>query len=398
MKKKRTLLHNKTTRRITAALLSFALVTSLSTGLGKGFSKTAQAAVTLHNPTYDSGVKEVAPDTQDVTGKLHNPAYDAVTDTAEWDCVWFGSYWQSDTNGDGVADQNDEKEPIKWRVLSVDGDDVFLLADKNLDVKPYNETDTDVAWESCSLRSWLNGYGSASNVCDTDYTGENFIDAAFSTAEQAAIKTTNVINENNPYNDTEGGNDTMDKIYLLSIAEASNPAYGFDSELAEDSGSRESLNTAYMAGQDMQAVGEADWWWLRSPGDISRWRLAAYVNYNGYGDFTGSSVIYDFAVRPALHLTLSSFTPLSYAGTVKSTDTATWDCVWFGNYWQSDTNGDGVAEQNDTKEPIKWRVLSVDGDDVFFAGRYQSGCETIQYRVRGCYMGDMYSPQLVKRL
>ena len=25
----------------------------------------------------------------------------------------------------------------------------------------------------------------------------------------------------------------------------------------------------------------------------------------------------------------------------------TWDCVWFGNYWQEDTNGDGKADIND---------------------------------------------------
>ena len=39
----------------------------------------------------------------------------------------------------------------------------------------------------------------------------------------------------------------------------------------------------------------------------------------------------------------------------------TWDCVYFGNYWQNDTNGDGKADQNDNKQPIKWRVLSVNG-------------------------------------
>ena len=55
-----------------------------------------------------------------------------------WDCVYFGNYWQNDTNGDGKADQNDNKQPIKWRVLSVNGDDAFLLADQNLDAQPYN--------------------------------------------------------------------------------------------------------------------------------------------------------------------------------------------------------------------------------------------------------------------
>lgn len=165
--------------------------------------ETAQAAVTLQKPTYDS-----------------------ATDTATWDCVWFRNYWQSDTNGDGVADQNDAKEPIKWRVLSVDGDDVFLLADKNLDCKLYNTSYTSVTWETCTLRSWLNGYGSASNAYGTDYTTDNFMNNAFSVSEQGAIKNTIVVNEDNPYYDTEGGNNTTDKVYLLSIAEASNPAYG----------------------------------------------------------------------------------------------------------------------------------------------------------------------------
>ena len=34
-----------------------------------------------------------------------------------WDCIYFGKYWQNDTNGDGISDENDEKEPIKWRVV-----------------------------------------------------------------------------------------------------------------------------------------------------------------------------------------------------------------------------------------------------------------------------------------
>lgn len=59
--------------------------------------------------------------------------------TVTWDCVYFGNYWQNDTNSDGVADQNDDKEPIKWRVLSINGNDAFLLSDKALDEKPYNE-------------------------------------------------------------------------------------------------------------------------------------------------------------------------------------------------------------------------------------------------------------------
>lgn len=35
-------------------------------------------------------------------------------------------------------------------------------------------------------------------------------------------------------------------------------------------------------------------------------------------------------------------------------ETVTWDCVYFGNYWQNNINENGTADKNDEKEPIKW--------------------------------------------
>lgn len=77
-----------------------------------------------------------------------------------YDCIYFGSYPQSDITGE-------KKDPIKWRVLSVNGNDAFLVADKNLDVMWYNQYirrydendnafDVEVTWENCTLRKWLN--------------------------------------------------------------------------------------------------------------------------------------------------------------------------------------------------------------------------------------------------
>ena len=86
----------------------------------------------LATPYYDYGVS--------------NPTISNGVTT--WDCVYFGNYWQNDTNGDGTADQQDDKEPIKWRVLSVDGSDAFLMADQCLDTQPYNEENEDVTWET----------------------------------------------------------------------------------------------------------------------------------------------------------------------------------------------------------------------------------------------------------
>ena len=261
------------TKRLLAGLLALVMVLSLCE-ITLGQSTPAKAAVSLQNPTTNGN---------------------GVT---TWDCIYFGNYYQSNSS---------TKEPIKWRVLSVHGNDAFLLADQNLDAKPYNEEDTDVTWATCTLRAWLNG---------------TFLNTAFTSAEQAAIKNTTVVNDDNPYRGTEGGENTTDKVYLLSIAEASNTAYGFNGEFHADSETREAKNTAYAkecgAWTETSTEYEGNsYWWLRSPGFDSS--DASTVDSDGYGDDYGRNVRYVLsAVRPALHLNLSSSTLWSNAGKVTS--------------------------------------------------------------------------------
>ena len=267
------------TTRLLAGLLALVMVLSLCE-ITLGQFTPVKAAVSLQNPTTDGN---------------------GVT---TWDCIYFGNYWQNDTNGDGKADQNDQKEPIKWRVLSVNGNDAFLLADQNLDAKPYNEKYTSVTWATCTLRTWLN---------------DTFLSTAFTSAEQAAIKNTTVVNDDNPYYGTEGGENTIDKVYLLSIAEASNTAYGFNGEFNTESETREAKNTAYAKECGASTCTSTEYegngyWWLRSPGLYSD--SASSVLLDGYGGGWGFVDDDDDAVRPALHLNLSSSTLWSYAGKV----------------------------------------------------------------------------------
>ena len=247
------------TKRLLAKLLALVMVLSLYE-ITLGQSTPAKAAVSLQNPTTDGN---------------------GVT---TWDCIYFGNYYQSNSS---------TKEPIKWRVLSVNGNDAFLLADQNLDAKPYNEEDMDVTWATCTLRTWLN---------------DTFLNTAFTSAEQAAIKNTTVVNEDNPYDGTEGGVNTIDKVYLLSIAESSNTAYGFNGEFRTESETREAKSTAYAKWQGA--------WWLRSPGGSSE-GASAVNSDTGYGPNAGYCVFVAYGlVRPVLHLNLSSSTLWRYAGKV----------------------------------------------------------------------------------
>lgn len=309
---------------------------------------------------------------------LNNPTTDS-SGVSTWDCIYFGNYWQNDTNGDGVADENDAKQPIKWRVLSVNGDDAFVVADQNLDSKAYNETKTDVTWENSTIRSWLNGYGELVNKDKKSFIIDNFLDNAFSVAEQNAIKTTYVVNEDNPDYGTDGGNNTWDKVYLLAISEAANISYGFDDKYNASSKTREAKNTEYAkqcgawSSENSSYLDNGNWW-LRTAGGSAYYasRVSLYGSVY-YFYVNGTNV----AVRPALHINLSNINLWSYAGTVTSdgtvTDAAKGNMDRFNvgfnyvadNKWNEDTLGDkNVDVIGDGNYSISYEAES-DTDYIF---------------------------------
>jgi len=288
-------------------------------------------------------------------------------------------------------------QPVKWRVLSVNGSEIFLLADKILDNRQYHIKDEDVTWEDSTIRSWLNGYSASAGMQEGDSNSKNFIDTAFGISEQQVIKETIVENKDNINYGTDGGNDTYDKIFLLSESEVYTGAaheYGFfassekedEARVAKSSVYAKAMGVLYEPGiynyKDRTAgsVGNC-WWWLRSPGYYGNYAVYAncYGRADGFGIYTGYK---DCGVRPALKLetglpsdTLSSKL-WSYAGTVCSDGkaeeeggelqtgsydilkdtrnlilssprivpdsiledwaTITWDFVWFGSYPQAE--------------------------------------------------------------
>ena len=222
--------------------------------LSVALALTMTATMTAMVPTKVATVK--AADTT-----VSNPRVEYNTR----DTIEFGHYLQEDTNGDGKVDKKDEKQPIKWQILSKNGNDLFLLADKALDCKAYNETYTGVTWETCTLRTWLN---------------DDFLNTAFSEAEQKGITTTNVVNADNPEYTTNGGNNTKDKIFLLSLDEVANTSYGFRSDRGYYDQARICEATSYAKKQGASTNDkDSSWCWLRSPGSTSL--LAAIVD--GFG-------------------------------------------------------------------------------------------------------------------
>ena len=200
--------------------------------------------------------------------KDKNPEY-KVGETTE-----FGNYPQ---------DKDGTEKPIEWIVMKNEGNQVLLLSKYVLDVKPYNEEWEGVTWQTSDIRQWLNN---------------EFYTTAFNKTEKAKIQTSLIKNEDNSEYGTSGGNDTEDKVFLLSEKEAETLFLNDEERIAKA--------TEYAEKSGVYVNEEkAAWWWLRSPGDDSDY--AAEVNYVGWVSRHGSYVDgNNDGVRPALHLNLQS--------------------------------------------------------------------------------------------
>lgn len=203
--------------------------------------------------------------------KDKNPEY-KVGETIE-----FGNYPQ---------DKDGTEKPIEWIVMKKEGNQVLLLSKYVLDAKSYNEGWGDVTWEISDIRQWLNN---------------EFYTTAFNKAEKAKIQTSLIKNEDNSEYGTSGGNDTEDKVFLLSEKEADTLFSDEEERIAKATEYAEKLGVDINENSEEKGA----WWWLRSPGNDSFY--AALVNYYGwvYGDGIGVNCNV-YGVRPALHLNLQS--------------------------------------------------------------------------------------------
>jgi hypothetical protein len=177
-------------------------------------------------------------------------------------------------------------KPILWRVLDVRDDRALLLSeDVTHDNMQYDKEFSSLTWKwkTCKLRKWLN---------------KDFL-KTFHSQEQAQIALTINNNDVKTYWGMEYGEQTQDRIFLLSESELLK-YFGYSERLAEvgdDWWFGEKFKLARVAKHNGRAV----WWWLRSPGD--------FVYLDGTVSRRGTDINSGFnwgGVRPALWLKLKS--------------------------------------------------------------------------------------------
>ena len=167
---------------------------------------------------------------------------------------------------------------IEWLVLEKRDGMALLLSKYALDCKRFNEEYNDASWEYSTIRWWLNN---------------DFVMEAFNEDERRAICDTELKNDINPKFATNSGEDTTDKVFLLSMEEAT--------KLLPDTRQRCCEPTEYAGKQGAYKDTRTGncWWWLRTAG-FSVY-TAAGVWCSGKIDATGTDVDnQDSAVRPAM--------------------------------------------------------------------------------------------------
>lgn len=248
--------------------------------------------------------------------KPNNPLYGG-DENNDWqgEHLYLGSYEQ-----DGNIENG--KEPILWRVLHVDDGKMLLLSEYALDVRAFHSVSKEVTWETSDIRRWLNG----------EFLEEAFFDRG--NWRQSYVLDAKCDASNSQMFGTDGGNDTIDKVFLLSWEDTYNESYGFpkaasriseylnqEMQYSEVSRSRLCYPTLYASmknplitrkkevhkdpsGVKVNGFGSV-YWLLRTPGKnrtyisyVSRWGRTTY-NFLSPVDHDES------AIRPAVWIDMS---------------------------------------------------------------------------------------------
>ncbi|MCR5835240.1 MAG: DUF6273 domain-containing protein [Lachnospiraceae bacterium] len=244
--------------------------------------------------------------------------------TLTWNCIWMGSYPQSEVDEqtkemlDGLMDSTDwnyddaivvggnkyqrvgndsgyryfKYEPIKWRIISREDNEALVMADKNLDIVELDSYERAKPWEESRARDYLNN---------------KFCDVAFDDNEEKAIKKTLVIDEN------KYGNDTMDRVFLLSNDE-------IDSKLGFNAGYKIGGVIRYYLSrpENLERTDAFD----IVPTNIFLTRTPGYTMGN-HGPAvslidSSSSGLESFILKPVMRINLLENNSFKYAGTICS--------------------------------------------------------------------------------
>jgi hypothetical protein len=187
------------------------------------------------------------------------------------------------TVGATVSFGHDHNGTLSWLVLDVRDNKSLLISNRAFIKEKYNTGRGNImTWEKCGLRRYLNS---------------NFLSSYhFSQDEMDAILLTNVnngSNQGNPDYKTTGGNNTQDKVFVLSYAEVQ--------KYFSNRSNKYSCNKSSISPYSEVA------WWTRSPGETNdRVCVVGRTIYKKDADTNDNEVV----PRPAFWIDISKLMTL----------------------------------------------------------------------------------------
>lgn len=230
-------------------------------------------------------------------------SYDLNYYYKKYDIIKYGKYEQD-------HDPTNGKEDIEWIVLDIKPNKILLVSKYILDCKQYHIKDSLVYWKDSNIRAWLNS---------------TFIFNAFNEDEISNILDTYVINDTNIYTNEFSGENTIDKVFILSLNEAIQyfDVYGNDlsysvqyglnkNGLRKAKGTKQAIKNNLRVIKDEGDLKDHGNYWLRTVGlnklrvwygDVYAIYYNTYVRENGSINELGTCVrSNDDGVRPCIWL------------------------------------------------------------------------------------------------
>lgn len=238
----------------------------------------------------------------------------SINDEWKGSYVYFGTY-----NG----------HALRWRVLKNDGENLLLMTDGGVGYYPYHDVgrlgEFKNTWESSTLREFLNG---------------EFIYKTFSQEEKEYLQVNYVRNGYSSSESFDSGNDTEDKVYLLSAAEFRRESYGFYGT----TGAAESRRFWH---EDSMGKNVYEETYTRS--------LWGLTNGNPYAYWIGESG--EFCARG------SWFThPITWSKNIHPVIKISIDCPYWKDEAQQDKEESGETEESPSDPGMEWKIQGLNFD------------------------------------
>lgn len=163
-----------------------------------------------------------------------------------------------------------------WQILDIKEDAMLLITKEIIEQRDYHNKKEAVTWEHSGIRHFLN----------TEFL-ERFNDSE----KQRVVPVLNK-NPGNPWYGSDGGNDTTDKVFLLSMDECVRKYFGDSSRLLDNPKKnqrywfdRKDENNGKRTAQFMKG---GWWWWTRTPGKHNK--VAVYIHGDGNIGIQGNGI------------------------------------------------------------------------------------------------------------